>query len=601
MAAVQDLIQRVVDLAKHNNQWKWKDSRTGVRVTCPDGTGVSLRYSISSNGSHGSGRKYLAELNRHGFAEAERAMRTEKKAAAHGRAVAARAAAEQQARAMAATAAREAEQQARQAAARAAAQPEVQADSVPVPGVQGGPPTTDATPCVTPSCTELDSPGIINAVGTDAEEGRTMTATATKWNTGNPEVREILEAVAEIGWTIATTKNGFRIQSPRGSAALHHTPSDYRWKENTWRDLRRIGYQTDRNAFDQATAGRKEALREATRLEAERLITEAQHKADQRQAEAMALARAAGYLTDMNLLFTPHPGPMRTYTVVITPELAVQLDEMNVDNQRNLTPARVDALAQAIIDGKFKHTHQGIAISTEGRMVDGMHRVKAIIQADKPVVMQVAVGVEPDTFTVIDTGKPRRGSDILRIGGYSQAPSSLAAAARLLYAYNVISAAEKAGVTPPSWTTIRLSNADVMEVVESTNGALPEAVAFNAHMRLSTTAKLVPAAAVTGAYLIHQKWDPQSVPVERFWEGLLDPYSLGSDDPRAALHRNLVNSLERRARRARRDAFTQVPLLIKVFNAVMTGRPLTLASWREVEGMPAVIEPTSGSAGAVAS
>jgi hypothetical protein len=130
---------------------------------------------------------------------------------------------------------------------------------------------------------------------------------------------------------------------------------------------------------------------------------------------------------------------------------------------------------------------------------------------------------------------------VLRISGRDNT-GQLAAAARLLHSYNLISAAEAERTPTPSWRTIRLNNADIMDVVEGTDGALEDAAVFVNRMHLARQTKLVPAAAVVGAYLIHRVWDPLSPPIERFWDGLLNPYGLERDDPRAALHRNLVSS-----------------------------------------------------------
>lgn len=427
-----------------------------------------------------------------------------------------------------------------------------------------------------------------------------MSASTKPWATEKPEVKAILDAVAEIGWTVSTTTSGYRIQAPGGGTAMvHKTNSDHRWVANTWTDLNKAGYKLARAAFDQAAAGRREALRAEARVTSERLLAEAQRKSDQRNKEALARARAAGYLTDLNLLFTPHPGPPITYTVIVTPEVAQQLLDLNVDNQRNLEKARVKRFAGFILNNKWAHTHQGIAISTEGRMMDGMHRAAGIVEADCEVTMQVTIGVDPAAFVVMDTGKSRNGADVLKIAGYDATPA-LSAAARLLYAYNAIAAAEEEGRPAPSWRSFRLSNSDIMDVVTSTDGGLPEAVEWEARLRVAKTAKLVPATTIVGAYLIHRVWDRTSTSIVRFWQGLMSPYGLDPGDPRIALHRYLVNTLERRGQKGRRDAFPQLPLLLKTFNYTMTGAPLTLASWKEVEGLPVLIQPTTDSVGAVA-
>jgi hypothetical protein len=62
-------------------------------------------------------------------------------------------------------------------------------------------------------------------------------------------------------------------------------------------------------------------------------------------------------------------------------------------------------------------THQGIAFDTNQALVDGQHRLAAIIEADLPVQMTVFSDVEPDTFDVLDTGKRRNVADVLAIEG----------------------------------------------------------------------------------------------------------------------------------------------------------------------------------------
>jgi hypothetical protein len=58
-------------------------------------------------------------------------------------------------------------------------------------------------------------------------------------------------------------------------------------------------------------------------------------------------------------------------------------------------------------------THQDIAFDSNGVLVDGQHRLAAIIEADLPVEMTVFTDVEPDNFDVLDTGEKRNAADVL--------------------------------------------------------------------------------------------------------------------------------------------------------------------------------------------
>jgi hypothetical protein len=78
--------------------------------------------------------------------------------------------------------------------------------------------------------------------------------------------------------------------------------------------------------------------------------------------------------------------------------------------------SHVDYLAGCISRGEWLLTHQGIAFAPDGRLLDGQHRLMAIVKSGLPVQIQVSMGVQPDTFDVIDTGSVKRSaSDVLHV------------------------------------------------------------------------------------------------------------------------------------------------------------------------------------------
>ena len=53
----------------------------------------------------------------------------------------------------------------------------------------------------------------------------------------------------------------------------------------------------------------------------------------------------------------------------------------------------------------------------DGVLIDGQHRLAAVVDADVPVAMTVYTEVDDGTFDVLDTGKRRNAADVLAIEG----------------------------------------------------------------------------------------------------------------------------------------------------------------------------------------
>lgn len=105
---------------------------------------------------------------------------------------------------------------------------------------------------------------------------------------------------------------------------------------------------------------------------------------------------------------------MNTIQMIITPEQARGLLGNNEGN-RALRNSWVAYLASCIERGEWLVTHQGIAITADGRLLDGQHRLQAIIAAGKAVPMLVTFDADPETFRVLDQGATRSNGDVLRL------------------------------------------------------------------------------------------------------------------------------------------------------------------------------------------
>ena len=104
---------------------------------------------------------------------------------------------------------------------------------------------------------------------------------------------------------------------------------------------------------------------------------------------------------------------MKTELMMITPKVAREMLECNTAN-RDLRPGFVETLTEAWQRGEWRITHQGIAFATDGRLLDGQHRLTFVSELpDKTEVpMLVTTGLKDEAFDAIDQGKARTVRDL---------------------------------------------------------------------------------------------------------------------------------------------------------------------------------------------
>jgi hypothetical protein len=100
----------------------------------------------------------------------------------------------------------------------------------------------------------------------------------------------------------------------------------------------------------------------------------------------------------------------RSGVMHVTPEIAERMLQRNTSN-RKLREGKVQRHVQAINNNTWHLTHQGIAFDTDGNLVDGQHRLHAIMRTGKTVQILVTYGLPPETFFAIDQGDRRTTAD----------------------------------------------------------------------------------------------------------------------------------------------------------------------------------------------
>jgi len=118
---------------------------------------------------------------------------------------------------------------------------------------------------------------------------------------------------------------------------------------------------------------------------------------------------------------------MKTSFEKITPSMAITYLTLNTDN-RPMREGWVKQLSEMIKNGEWQPTHQGIAFSVNGKLLDGQHRLSAIAKSGIPVNMLVIRDLPNDAFKTIDCGLKRTAADLTKLSS-SSAEACRAAAA----------------------------------------------------------------------------------------------------------------------------------------------------------------------------
>lgn len=248
--------------------------------------------------------------------------------------------------------------------------------------------------------------------------------------------------------------------------------------------------------------------------------------------------------------------------VELTPEMAAQMLKTNVRN-RPLVPAHVKRLADAMRAGEWELNGEPIQIADDGTLLNGQHRLMAVLDANVTIPALVVSGLGSDAFRTLDAGQRRRLSDVLALRGEVDT-TNLSATLGLLHRYRKGVRMDVAGATAPS----AQQALDLLEREPEVRDALRRSGRLRSHnqMRLSVM-----------AVLMHLFDEANPGEGTRFFEELCRVHT----DPKSPL-RALRSILERgqRDRTYRPPVYSLCAMTIKAFNAWIDGTPMTILLFR---------------------
>jgi hypothetical protein len=98
---------------------------------------------------------------------------------------------------------------------------------------------------------------------------------------------------------------------------------------------------------------------------------------------------------------------MRFEVVSVTPDMAKEWLAENDSGNRSVSLADVFRLSADMSSGQYELTHQGIAFNKSGVLIDGQHRLRAVVKSGCTVRMVICRDVDASVHAAIDLGRKR--------------------------------------------------------------------------------------------------------------------------------------------------------------------------------------------------
>lgn len=116
----------------------------------------------------------------------------------------------------------------------------------------------------------------------------------------------------------------------------------------------------------------------------------------------------------------------------VTPAAAASYLDTLHEHQRRRMEAPTARMVRDMAEGRWVTTHEGIAFDTRGRLIDGQHRLAAIVASGVSLFLWVFRDLPDDAIQVINRGKARTMAHRLQCLGFAASDNDTVAVARAM-------------------------------------------------------------------------------------------------------------------------------------------------------------------------
>jgi hypothetical protein len=259
---------------------------------------------------------------------------------------------------------------------------------------------------------------------------------------------------------------------------------------------------------------------------------------------------------------------MTAKVVQVGPVMAKKLLKRN-SNNRPIRRRFVNTLCRAMKSDQWVLNGESIIVSKRGRLLDGQHRLMAVIDADKAVPMLVVeVGGDEDrVFKTIDTGNKRQFGDYLALKGVRYF-NTVASALLMLRRYQLGVFLQRQSYSHTDLYKLYLEEIGITHSVEWVRGAK------QFELRVMGQASLL-------AFLHYLFGQLCSKKRDLFFDQLT--LHKPPQDTVSTLRRKLLLDTNSNNRLSRVE---RAALVIKAWNAFVSDRPIHSLRWGRTEAFP---------------
>lgn len=252
--------------------------------------------------------------------------------------------------------------------------------------------------------------------------------------------------------------------------------------------------------------------------------------------------------------------------VHVTPEIAARWLRQNTRN-RTIRQHLVDRFTRDMQAGEWHLDGAPIRFAPDGTLLDGQHRLTAIVSTGITVPILVVRGIDPSAQAVMDTGAARTAADALSIDGRENA-STLAATAALA----IRAETDRLDTTGQKGI---VSHSEILRWIDE-NPHAPAACEFARKYSRKTDAT---PSLVAYTYLILSRIDAGDA--ARFWVDAAEKVGLSAGDPVIALTNRFAEARRNRQSLTKREALSAI---YRAWNYRRAGKPLHLVKIRSTSG-----------------
>ena len=257
----------------------------------------------------------------------------------------------------------------------------------------------------------------------------------------------------------------------------------------------------------------------------------------------------------------------------VTPEIALSILTNKNCKNRNISKANLRNLTNAMLNGEWKLTNQGISFDRDGNLLDGQHRLQAIIESEVTCTMLVGKNMDPAIFNCIDTGKARTAGDTLDIAGSTNG-KTIAAAVKLVGFYEELA-------PDNAWSSFNKPSHEKIRKNYLKEHDLYEEAAITVRDKARQARHLLPASIVVAFYVLASKRGWPARKIDFFLDKIYIGASLQPDDVCLSF-RNQLSAREYKRRGANSQRYL-LNAFIKCFNTNASHTP-TKKFWAPQDG-----------------